>query len=123
MSLPDSTAKGAGEILIGFCAVPDREAAERIARALVDERLAACVNILPHVVSVYRWQGNVERSEELLLLIKTTRQVRLDDLKDRLLTLHPYDVPEFLLVPVASGLDKYVAWVTQSVAAPAGEQA
>lgn len=123
MSLPESTEMSAGEILIGFCTVPDRDSADKIARALVHERLAACVNIIPQVISVYRWQGKVERSEELLLLIKTTRQVRLDDLKDRLLTLHPYDVPEFLLVPVASGLDKYVAWVTQSVGTPAGEQA
>lgn len=121
MSLPLPDNPKAGEILIGFCTVPDRDSAERIAATLVTERLAACVNIIPQVVSVYRWQGQVERSDELLLLIKTTRQVPADVLRDRLLTLHPYDVPEFLLVPVASGLDKYVAWVTQSVGAMAGE--
>jgi periplasmic divalent cation tolerance protein len=121
VSLPVPDDLRAGEILIGFCTVPDRDSAERIAHALVTERLAACVNIIPQVVSVYRWEGKVEQSEELLLLIKTTRQVRADLLRDRLLTLHPYDVPEFLLVPVASGLDKYVAWVTQSVGAMEGE--
>ena len=109
-----------GDVLIGFCTVPDRPAAERIATALVEERLAACVNIVPGVVSVYRWEGKVQQSEELLLLIKTTRQVPMQEIRERLLTLHPYDVPEFLLVPVSSGLEKYLAWVGQSVTADAG---
>jgi len=123
MSKSESDGMATAEILIGFCTVPDRASAERIAHTLVAERLAACVNIIPQVVSVYRWQGQVERSEELLILIKTTREVRLGDLKDRLLTLHPYDVPEFLLVPVASGLEKYLAWVTQSIGTPEDERA
>jgi periplasmic divalent cation tolerance protein len=105
----------AGDVLIGFCTVPDRPAAERIAEALVDERLAACVNIVPGIRSVYRWEGKVEFSDELLLIIKTTRQAPMARIRERLLTLHPYDVPEFLLVQVGSGLDKYVAWVGQSV--------
>jgi len=115
VSAPHSDRTAAGELLIGFCTVPDRDSAERIATALVTERLAACVNIVPQVTSVYRWQDKVERNEELLLLIKTASRVNTEVLKDRLLTLHPYDVPEFLLVPVESGLGKYVTWVAQNV--------
>ena len=107
----------AGDVLIGFCTVPDRPAAQRIATALVEERLAACVNIVPGIQSVYRWEGQVEQSDELLLIIKTTRQAPMSRIRERLLTLHPYDVPEFLLVPVGSGLDKSLAWVGQSVTA------
>ena len=103
------------ELVIGFCTAPDRDAALRIARALVDEELAACVNLVPGVTSVYRWRGAVEESSEWLLLIKTTRAVSARRLKDRLLTLHPYDVPELLLVPVTAGLDKYLAWASASV--------
>lgn len=110
----------AGDVLIGFCTVPDRPAALRIAEALVEERLAACVNIVPGIRSVYRWEGKVEASDELLLIIKTTRQAPMSRIRERILTLHPYDVPEFLLVPVGSGLDKYVAWVGQSVAPAEG---
>jgi periplasmic divalent cation tolerance protein len=112
--------EAAGDVLIGFCTVPDRTAAERIATTLVEERLAACVNIIPGVLSVYRWEGKVEKGEELLLLIKTTRQVSMPRIRERLLTLHPYDVPEFLLVPVTSGLEKYLAWVARAVAPDVG---
>lgn len=104
---------------IGFCTVPERESAEAIAHALVDERLAACVNIIGGVKSVYRWEGRVESGEEVLLIIKTSTQVPVERLRDRILTLHPYDVPELVLVPVTDGLDKYLAWVESSVS-PAG---
>lgn len=100
---------------IGFCTVPERESAEAIAHALVEERLAACVNIVPNLTSVYRWEGKVASSDEVLLIIKTATKVPLDQLRDRLLTLHPYDVPELVLVPVTDGLDKYLAWVEASV--------
>ena len=100
---------------VGLCTVPDRESALRIARTLVEERLAACVNVVPQVTSVYRWHGQVEENDELLLIIKTVEQVDLDKLEDRLLTLHPYDVPELLLLPVSYGLDKYLDWIEKSV--------
>ena len=100
---------------VGLCTVPDLESARHIARTLVGERLAACVNIVPHVVSVYRWQGKVEENDEWLLVIKTALPVDMKQLEDRILTLHPYDVPELLLLPVTYGLDKYLDWIGRSV--------
>lgn len=103
------------ELRVGLCTVPDRESALKLARTLVEERLAACVNVIPRVTSVYRWQGAVEENDEVLLVIKTAASVDLEKMKDRLLTVHPYDVPELLLLPVSYGLDKYLAWIAQSV--------
>jgi periplasmic divalent cation tolerance protein len=88
--------------------------AASLARTLVEERLAACVNILPAMTSVYRWEGSVEEARERQLLIKTTAD-RVDMLESRLRALHPYAVPEFLVVPVAAGSDAYLAWLGESV--------
>lgn len=89
---------------------PDRTVALDLARAVVNERLAACVNLLPGVRSIYRWEGGVEESEELLLLLKT-RADRVDTLRRRVVSLHPYDVPEFVVLPVEGGLDRYLDWI------------
>jgi periplasmic divalent cation tolerance protein len=91
------------------------EDAERIARALVERGLAACVNVLPAVTSIYRWKGGVERDEERLLLIKT-RAERFPALKQALVSLHPYEVPEILALPIADGHGPYLDWLDQSVA-------
>lgn len=91
--------------------------AERIATRLVEERLAACVNIVPGVTSIYRWEGKVHRDPEVLLLLKTTDAV-LDALRARLLELHPYDTPEFLAFEVASGAPDYLGWLADSVEPP-----
>jgi periplasmic divalent cation tolerance protein len=88
--------------------------ATAIARALVEERLAACVNVLPNITSVYRWQGLVEQSGEQQLLIKTTADL-IDRLETRLKQLHPYEVPEFLVIRADSGSAAYMAWVRESV--------
>ncbi len=89
---------------------PDAEAAGRIAHALVSEGLAACINILPVVQSVYRWKGKVETAAEQLLVIKSrTRAYR--QIERRLLELHPYELPEVLAVPIAGGLTDYLAWI------------
>jgi periplasmic divalent cation tolerance protein len=85
------------------------------ARALVDERLAACVNVLPPMESTYRWQGAVERASERQVIMKTTA-ARLADLNTRIAALHPYDVPELLVLPLAGGGDRYLKWVRESVA-------
>lgn len=85
-----------------------------LARALVDERLAACVNILPPMTSVYRWKGTIEQEPEHQILIKTTAD-RVDALQTRLRQLHPYEVPEFLVLEVSSGAAAYLAWVRESV--------
>jgi periplasmic divalent cation tolerance protein len=97
-------------VLLCFCACPDADAAGRIADALVDERLAACVNLLPGLRSVYRWQGRVERADEVLLLAKTTRE-RYPALEARVLALHPYELPELLAVEAGAGLPDYLRWV------------
>lgn len=96
--------------LVCFCTCPEASTAERIARALVDERLAACVNIVPGLRSVYRWQGRVEAADEVLLLIKTTPD-RCQQLQERLRELHPYELPELIAVEVAAGLPDYLRWV------------
>ena len=103
------------DLRVGLCTVPDRETGLRMARTLVDERLAACVNVVGGVTSVYRWKGERTENEEVLLIIKTAGVVDEEKLKDRILTLHPYDVPELLLLPVQYGLDKYIDWIGQSV--------
>jgi periplasmic divalent cation tolerance protein len=87
------------------------------ATTLVEERLAACVNVKGAMVSVYRWKDAVAQDEERQIVIKTTAR-RLEDLWVRLRQLHPYDVPEFVVLPVAEGSDAYLAWVRDSTAAP-----
>jgi periplasmic divalent cation tolerance protein len=98
------------DVLICLCTCPDRASAAGLARALVDARLAACVNLLPGVASIYRWQGRVEQADEVLLLIKTTRQA-YPALEARLPALHPYELPELLAVESAAGLPAYLEWV------------
>ncbi len=89
---------------------PDATAAERIAHALVGERLAACVNILPIAKSIYLWKGKVESTAEQLLVIKSmTRAYRA--IQKRILELHPYELPEVIAVPVANGFSDYLAWI------------
>ncbi|HEX8254574.1 MAG TPA: divalent-cation tolerance protein CutA [Thermoanaerobaculia bacterium] len=95
---------------------PDHDA-RALARALVEARLAACVNIVPRIESVYRWEGEVQTDAEQLLLIKTT-DARVDALREELLKLHPYDVPEFVVLPIGATSDAYGAWLLQSTTAP-----
>jgi periplasmic divalent cation tolerance protein len=102
-------------IVICFSTCPDRDTASRIADALVQERLAACVNIVPGLQSVYRWRGAIERSDETLLLAKTTRD-GVQALSARLAELHPHELPEVVAVEVAGGLSAYLDWVAEQVA-------
>ena len=88
--------------------------AATLARTLVEEGLAACVNVLPPMTSVYRWKGAVEQDREQQLIIKTA-SARLADLEARLRALHPYELPEFLILTAAGGSDAYLAWVRDSV--------
>ncbi|HRO57929.1 MAG TPA: divalent-cation tolerance protein CutA [Burkholderiaceae bacterium] len=97
-------------ILLVLSTFESREQAEPVARALVDERLAACANLLPGCLSIYRWQGAVERAEEALMLVKTTRD-RYPALERRLRELHPYDLPEIVAVAPERVLPAYADWV------------
>ena len=98
--------------LLVYCTCPDAATADRLARAVVEARLAACVNALPSVRSTYRWKAQVEQADEVLLLIKTTAD-RLDALTARLRELHPYELPEVLAVQASAGLPEYLDWVAQ----------
>ena len=89
--------------------------AESLARKLVDERLAACVNVLPPMRSIYTWKGAIELSDERQLLIKTATH-RVKELETRLKELHPYDVPEFLVIAVLEGSGDYLSWLAESTA-------
>lgn len=104
------------DICLVLVMAPDAEAAGELARRLVEERLAACGNIVPAVRSIYRWQGSVQDENEALLLLKTTRLL-LAELSARVRELHPYEVPEVIAVPVVAGLDEYLTWVRASTRA------
>jgi periplasmic divalent cation tolerance protein len=95
-------------VLFTTCRSPDE--AERLARMVVERRLAACVNILPPVRSIYRWRGKIEESAESLLLIKTSRP-RFDELSEALRAAHSYEVPEILALPVVAGSPGYLDWL------------
>lgn len=97
--------------------MPDDARADELARTLVDERLAACVNVLPPMISMYRWKGEVQRDSERQLAIKTTR-ARLTALEARLHELHPYEVPEYLVVHLDSGSEAYLSWVDENTRRP-----
>ena len=97
-------------VRIVFCTVDSADAARKLARRLVQERLAACVNIIENVTSVYKWEDRLEEDAELLLVIKT-RDSRLQELMDRISDIHPYDVPEILSWTVEKGSKAYLDWV------------
>ncbi len=106
---------GTSSVRVVISTAPDPETGTRIARALVEERLAACVNVVPGVRSIYRWQGAIEEGQEVLLVIKTQAE-RVAPLAERLRALHPYEVPELLALPVDAGLASYLQWVAGEVA-------
>lgn len=106
--------------LIVLSTFPDADTAARIARSLVEEQLAACVNLVPTVRSVYRWQGSLCDEAEALAIIKTTAE-RYPALAARLAELHPYQVPEIVALPIAAGHAPYLAWLAGQVATDTGQ--
>jgi periplasmic divalent cation tolerance protein len=102
------------EHLVALITAGSQEEADRIANTLVSEMLAACVNVLPGVTSVYRWEGEVQRDQEWLLVVKTTREV-LDDLVRRVQAIHSYDLPEIIALPVVGGSKGYLRWIDGEV--------
>ncbi len=105
------------EVIVVLTNVPDQACARHMGAHLVEQKLAACVNILGACESIYRWQGVVETASEVPLLIKTTR-VRYAALEAAIIQLHPYDVPEIIVLGVEQGLSAYLDWVRAETAAP-----
>lgn len=102
------------DAVIILCTCGKEEEALAIGNALIEARLAACVNLLPPIQSIYRWQGDVETAQEILLLIKTTQE-RFPGVRNRITELHSYDTPEIIAIPVVDGSDNYLAWLREQL--------
>jgi periplasmic divalent cation tolerance protein len=102
------------QVILAFSTCPDEAVARRIAEALVTEKLAACVNRIAAVRSTYLWDGRLQDDSEILLMIKSTAG-QLPDLERRLKELHPYELPEFVVMPASGGNERYLDWIRRSV--------
>jgi periplasmic divalent cation tolerance protein len=100
-------------VVLSACA--SAEEAQRLARALVEKRLAACVNMIPGIRSIYRWKDAIQEDEEVLLVIKTSRAL-MEEVKDEIEHLHSYEVPEIIALPVVDGSERYLAWMSRELA-------
>jgi len=101
------------EALVVYITAPNEQEAAKIAKALVEERLAGCVNIIKDIRSIYCWQGKIEDERELLMIVKTRRAL-LSSLKTRVKELHSYTVPEIIALPVVGGSEDYLAWLSET---------
>ena len=101
------------EILLALSTFPDAEIARRISNQLVNERFAACANIFPSVESIYRWKEKIESGNETFVFFKVSED-RQSAFQEKLRSLHPYDVPEIIFIPVAGGLPEYLQWVSEN---------
>ena len=110
----------AEDVVVVLITVPPCDIGERIAAELVEQRLAACVNIIPGLRSIFAWEGRIQEERELLLLVKT-RVGRLSNLEARVRAMHPYSVPEILALPAVAGHEPYLAWVADSVTTKGGD--
>jgi periplasmic divalent cation tolerance protein len=102
------------QAFIVFSTFADKESGRTVGRTLVEERLAACANVIPQIESIYHWQGSIESSAEVLVIFKTTREL-YPVFERRLRALHPYEVPEIVALELAAGLPAYLDWVAKSV--------
>jgi periplasmic divalent cation tolerance protein len=100
----------ADQILLAISTFPDAETANRVAEALVEEKLAACANIIPAVHSIYRWKEKIESAGEVMVFLKTTED-RLVELQEKLRSVHPYEVPELICIKIDRGSPDYLRWV------------
>ncbi len=107
---PDPEEGSHDQVMVVLVTVPNRETGEKLAREVVEDRLAACGNILPGVTSIYRWEGETHQDPECLIIFKTT-EASLASMREKVVELHPYDVPEVLALPVADGHLPYLRWV------------
>jgi periplasmic divalent cation tolerance protein len=103
----------AEKVLLALSTFPDAEIARRISNQLVTEHFAACANIFPSVESIYRWKEKIESGNETFVFFKVSED-RQPAFQDKLRSLHPYDVPEIIFIPVAGGLPKYLQWVSEN---------
>jgi periplasmic divalent cation tolerance protein len=100
--------------IVVLVTTPSREVGREIGRAVIERKVAACVNVVPTIESLYTWEGELCSDEEALLLIKTTLS-RFDELCSAIRAIHPYDVPEIIAVPVVAGSEDYLEWIETSV--------
>jgi periplasmic divalent cation tolerance protein len=100
-----------------LCTCPDQESADKLAATLVEEHMAACVNIIPGITSVYRWKDRLEKDQELLLVIKTSTRA-YKALEKRIQELHPYELPEIIAVPIIEGAPAYLEWLGRMTSTP-----
>src|ERR1700755_3561810 len=100
------------QILLAISTFPDRETAYRISQTLVEQNFAACANVTPDVHSIYRWKEKIETASEVIVFFKTTRD-RQTVFQEKLCSLHPYEVPEIIFVPIDAGLPAYLSWVAE----------
>ena len=108
------------DTIVVLCTCASPEDGERLARALVGGRLAACVSVVPGLRSIYRWKGEIEAADECLLLIKSSRE-QFDGMREAIEKLHPYEIPELLALPVVDGAPNYLNWVAASLGTGADE--
>ncbi len=101
-------------LILVLCTCPQGEIAERLAKMLVEQKLAACVNINDSIQSVYRWQGKIQQDREALLMIKTSEQL-WSRLEQELIRHHPYEVPEIIATPISAGSEHYLSWVEENL--------
>jgi len=103
------------EIVMVFVTVPSLREASRISKAVLTSRLAACVNVIPGIQSMYQWKGKIVQEKEAMLVLKTTR-LRYRKLEEKIKELHPYEAPEVIAIPLICGSSQYIEWVTREVA-------
>ncbi len=103
------------EVVIVFVTVPDLREGSRISKAILTSRLAACVNVIPGIQSMYQWKGKIVQEKEAMLVLKTTR-LRYQKLEQKIKQLNPYEVPEIIAIPLIYGLSQYIEWVKREVA-------
>lgn len=101
------------KVLLALSTFPDVAVAHRVANQLVEEKLAACANIFPPIESIYRWKEKVENSNEIMVLFKVSED-RQSAFQEKLRSLHSYEVPEIIFIPIVAGLPDYLRWVTES---------
>ncbi|MCX6905237.1 MAG: divalent-cation tolerance protein CutA [Verrucomicrobia bacterium] len=107
--------KASRSFVVALVTAPDLRTARRLAQSALRNRLTACVNLIPKIESHYWWQGRLEKGSEILMVLKTTR-AKLARLEKHILAAHPYDTPEFVVLPLAGGAKRYLAWLSESVA-------